>query len=1044
MKTPLGWFSCRCALVALAAALQLLPSARAQSASTGAGSIQGRVLDAARGEYLSNARVTVEGTTLETFTDAGGYFVLGGVPAGPAKLRVFFTGLAPVTESVSVAAGQATTKDVTLGRSATRASDPGAPVRLSEFVVSTSKEMDGAAIAINEQRFAPNIKNVVTADEFGTVVDGTPGEAIKFLPGVMLTYSAGEAREVSINGVPTDNVPITVGGFDLASNAGGSTRRVTNFEQVSINNMSRIEVIQSPTPESQGSALGGSVNMVPRSAFERSKFSVTYSVYEMMKDSAKTFRKTPGGALREPYRKVTPGFQVSAIVPVNKRFGFTLSANHATQYVPNDVIALQWRGNSVVTNGNAFPDTTPDRPYLTQVQINDDLRLNKTNSGGLTFDYKLTDHDTLSFSAIYTYITVDHIGHRMTWAITRVAAGDFSPTHTHGAAGAGTLTLDDVNSRYWLGTTSMESITWRHNGSIWKAEAGAAYSYSGQHNRDIARGILRNSTAQRTNVTIKFDDITYLRPGRITVTDGTTGAPVDPFQLSNYALTSANWQEDNWLTFKTTAYANLQRSFNLREIPVTLKGGIDVREMQRDVRGPQTALTPGVAANTANPGANHAGRFLDEMLSQRVMPYGFPAAQFVDNSELYRHWRDNPGFFNENANAIYRSRVTVSKWFSEMISAAYLRGDVAFFNRRLQLVGGFRAEQTNVEGQGPLTDPTRAYRRNAAGQIERDAQGRPQLIVPTNAGLAYSQLTFIERGSLTEKEYLRILPSLNATFNLRENLRLQAAYYHSLGRPNFSQYANGITLPDTDLGPLPNNPITVQNAGIKAWSAKTAKVRLEYYFEGVGHASVGAYRRDFKDFFGNTTILATPEFLELYDLDSTTYNGYYVATNYNIPGTVRTTGLEFAYKQALTFLPHWARGVQVFANATIQRITGDSGRASFNNTFFPKTGSWGVSLSRPKYSVKFNWNYRSLIRQNAVSGRGIEPGTFNYDAERLYLDINGEYYFRRWLGLFASFRNVGNELDNGLVYGPSTPDYARLTQRNDFSAAWTFGIKGTF
>ena len=133
----------------------------------------------------------------------------------------------------------------------------GGAIRLDQFVVATSKEMDGAAIAINEQRVAQNIRNVVTADEFGTIVDGTPGDAIKFLPGVMLTYSAGEAREVSINGVPTANVPVTVGGFDLASNAGGGTGRQTNFEQVSINNMSRIEVIQSPTPESQGSALGG-------------------------------------------------------------------------------------------------------------------------------------------------------------------------------------------------------------------------------------------------------------------------------------------------------------------------------------------------------------------------------------------------------------------------------------------------------------------------------------------------------------------------------------------------------------------------------------------------------------------------------------------------------------------------------------------------------------------------------------------------------------------------------------------------------------------
>src|ERR1044071_9391257 len=73
----------------------------AQSPSTGR--IEGRVLDAERGGYLENARVTIEGTQLEAFTDAGGFYQLSNVPAGAAKLRVFFTGLGLVSETVSVA-----------------------------------------------------------------------------------------------------------------------------------------------------------------------------------------------------------------------------------------------------------------------------------------------------------------------------------------------------------------------------------------------------------------------------------------------------------------------------------------------------------------------------------------------------------------------------------------------------------------------------------------------------------------------------------------------------------------------------------------------------------------------------------------------------------------------------------------------------------------------------------------------------------------------------------------------------------------------------
>ena len=932
------------ALAALALSTLFTAIVVAQVANTGR--VEGRVLDSVRGEYLENARVSVEGTALEAFTDNGGFYRLVNVPAGTMNVRVSFTGLSPVVERVVVAANQAATKDFNLLRTGTASSAAAGadPIKLAEFVVATSKEMDAAAIAINEQRVAPNIKNVVAADEFGTIVDGTPGEAIKFLPGVTLNYSAGEAREVSINGAPTANTPVTIGGFDLASNAGGGTGRQTNFEQVSINSMSRIEVIHSPTPESQGSALAGSVNMVPRSAFERSKPSLSYSAYMMMKDSARTPGRSPA-PIRRNESKITPGFTLNLIMPVNRKFGFTLSANHATQWVPNDIIALGRRGSDLATNNAAFPDTTPDKPYLTDVEVSDDLRRNTTTSGGATFDYKLSPHDTISLSTQYTYVTVEHIGHRLSYFITGVRPGDFSRTRTQGAPGAGTLQLADFNTRFWLGSTSLATLTYRHNGGIWKAEAGAGFSYAGQHNRDIARGILRNSTARRTGVTIAFDDNFYLRPSRITVTDA-AGAPVDPYRLDNFVLTAANYQEDNWLTYRTTLYGNLQRHFDARQVPVALKGGFDVRSLERDVRGPQIALTPTVVPNQSAPGSNNAGQFVDVDLSSRTLPYGFQKAQWIDNSKLYQFHTQNPGYLTASENTTYRSRVTVSKRMAETVSAAYLRADAAFFNRRLQFIGGARAEQTNALGEGPLNDPTRNFQRDASGNIQRDTAGRPLLRVPTSNALGVSQLTFLDRGSRAEKEYLRLLPNINAIYNVRENLRVQAAHYYSLGRPNFNQYAGGITLPDTDLPRTDTTVITVNNAGIKAWTARSTKVRAEYFFDGVGTFSVGAYRRDFENFFGTTLFRATPEFLQLYDLDPNLYDGYNVATNYNIPGTVRTTGFEVAYRQALTFLPHWARGVQVFANGSSQRIEGDAS-SNFNASFIPKSGNWESASRGP-------------------------------------------------------------------------------------------------
>ena len=90
-------------------------------------------------------------------------------------------------------------------------------VKLDEFIVSTSKEMDAAAIAINEQRFAPNVINVVSADEFGAVVEGNVGDFLKYLPGITVDTGGGDMRTISMNGAPSNNVPIMVNGQCLGA-----------------------------------------------------------------------------------------------------------------------------------------------------------------------------------------------------------------------------------------------------------------------------------------------------------------------------------------------------------------------------------------------------------------------------------------------------------------------------------------------------------------------------------------------------------------------------------------------------------------------------------------------------------------------------------------------------------------------------------------------------------------------------------------------------------------------------------------------------------
>ncbi|MBL9210583.1 MAG: carboxypeptidase regulatory-like domain-containing protein [Opitutaceae bacterium] len=1055
MTTPSSLRGC----AAIVSSILLSIVALAQAVSTG--TIEGRVFNPANGEFVERARVTVEGTTLEAFTDSGGQYRLTNVPAGTARVRIFYTGLEAQAVAVTVTAGSITPRDFDLAVAPNRPAGgkAGDVVELAKFVVATTKEMDAAAIAINEQRFASNIVNVVSADEFGAVVEGNAGDFLKFLPGITVDTGGGDMRTISMNGVPANNVPITVAGFSLASAASSGTSRQIELEQTSVNNVARFEVHHSPTPESPGSALAGSINLVPRSAFERSKPVLTSSVFLMMKDNYKDWKKTPGPRVT-PTRKIKPGFDFSWVVPVNKRFGFTVSGAHSNQYTSEDYSQNNWRGVGAATNGitnpgvntppaSQFPDTTVDKPYLTDYAVQDANKFSKRTSFGLTADYRLARNDRLSFSFQWAFFDAELSNRMLTFVVNRVAPGDFDTTFTHGQPGAGTIRLNNNGMRQKSGTTYTPTLTYRHDGPIWKAEAGLGNSRASNHYRDEYRGFFNSSVATRTGVTVNFDDIFYLRPNRITVTDA-AGSPVDPYSLASYSLTSASMGHQESMDLQRTAFTNLRRDFDVRGVPLALKAGLEMKQSVRDIRrySPSWNFVGADGRTSSNPNGSDdsAAVVLDRTFSQRIAPYGFGRIEWVQQEALYDLYKAHPEYFQGNANNAYRSHIDQSKHLDEIVSSAYLRADTAFFERRLKFVGGLRVEQTNVRAEGPLTDPTLNFQRDANGRVIDGNPGlagvQPVPIVPATDALGVSRLTYIDRGFEAKKEYLRFFPNFNASYNVRENLIARASWYVSIGRPDTNQYTGGVTLPNTEAPPSAGNRIQVSNVAIKPWSARTTKVRLEYYFQRVGALSIGAFRRDFENFFGNTTFAPTPEFLELYNLDPGEYGAYEVQTSYNLSTRVRMTGLEIDYRQALTFLPPWARGVQVFANASALRATG----AAANNFqgFVPRSGSWGISLSREKFNLKANWNYRSPARLGQLTGRGIEAGTFEWRAKKLNTDLYGDYALTQRIRLFASLRNVGSTPEDVKRFGPNTPAIARFRQRQDYGSAWIFGAKGTF
>ena len=103
-----------------------------------------------------------------------------------------------------------------------------------------------------------------------------------------------------------------------------------------------------------------------------------------------------------------------------------------------------------------------------------------------------------------------------------------------------------------------------------------------------------------------------------------------------------------------------------------------------------------------------------------------------------------------------------------------------------------------------------------------------------------------------------------------------------------------------------------------------------------------------------------------------------------------------------------------------------------------------MSLTRAKFNVRLNWSYRTDQNQGAVTGLGIEPGSYNYTPGFTKMDIIGEYSLTRRFALFANLKNITDVPDAGITFGPNTPAHARLRYQERYGSLWTLGIKGTF
>jgi TonB-dependent receptor len=1021
----------------------------------GSGSVAGRVRNIGNDRFLNNARVVIEGLGRETFTNEFGEYRFDDVPAGEQRVRAGYTGLDSEVTVVTVEAGQSARRDFNL-TSRERYGDDKAVV-LNEFVVQSNREYEGNALALNEQRFSPNVKVVVSADAFGDISEGNPGEFLKYLPGLSVDYVAADVRTVSVRGFASNFTNVSWDGMRLTSSASGTNNRIFEFEQVSINNTSRTEVTKVPTPDTPADSLGGSINFISKNAFERKGAQFNYRAYLNMNSENTKLSKTPGPANKETY-KILPNFDFDYTLPVNDRFGLVITGLTSNQHVEQHRWQTTWN--------YAQAGATPVNPYLQQWQLQDGPKTTNRASLGIKADLKLTDTQTFSVAAQNNYYKTffgnRNINFNMgTTATPTPATGTpltWGPDFVQSATGRASVTRGS-SFRNKLGNTSALNLRYNWRSGIWNVDAGANAAVSRTWYRSLSRGNFSNVGQTLQGVaTVRADRIAF--PDMDWSVRDATGAAIDPYSLTGYRLLTATNDPLDGKANVRSAYADVTRQIDAFSFPLAVKTGINVREEGRDNRRyseTYTFLGPDGIANTADDGA---APFIDTLYSGTAPYFNEPAIQWVDPYRVATHYAANPAQWrlgtgtNQTGVEAETNRRTNSERILETVTAGYVQFDAKLMNSRLRVVTGVRYEHTNDQGEGLLTNPDAVFQRNADGTYvdSNPALAGIQRIRRVEAGTAGSlqelNFTRVERGYKASREYDGFYPSLHLTYEFTNNFLARFAYASTIGRPDYSNIIPNADINEDDNDPNAPGTISIRNTALRPWTADNFDVSLEYYFDKGGMVSGGAFMKKLSDFWGQRGGTLSAELADELGLESR-YVGWTVSTQVN-GGDAEITGSEFNLIRPLQFLPGWGRHLTLKANGTALHLSGDK-TPDFRG-FISRAGNVSLSFNRAPIVLNVNMNYRGRQKGTSISSPAAQTGAqygatngfFEYFAPRVNLDFSGEYKLSKRYNIFFAARNVLNKEQVIERYSEASPRYASGFRHEEFGVNFSLGIKGRF
>jgi TonB-dependent receptor len=218
-----------------------------------AAELSGRVTDGSTGRPLPSATVRIPELGLTTRADRSGGYRFTNLPAGKHTVEVANVGFTLSSTVVTVTDTAPAVENVVM-------------TSVDLEVITVSGTRLAQATALQDKKTSKVIKESITANDAGKLPDQNAAETLVRVSGVSVTTDQGEGRYVTVRGIDAALNNVTIDSQIIGSPE-GDTRRVA-LDTVPANLLSKLEVIKSVTPDLDGNAIGGSINLVTPSAFD--------------------------------------------------------------------------------------------------------------------------------------------------------------------------------------------------------------------------------------------------------------------------------------------------------------------------------------------------------------------------------------------------------------------------------------------------------------------------------------------------------------------------------------------------------------------------------------------------------------------------------------------------------------------------------------------------------------------------------------------------------------------------------------------------------